>query len=113
MRRRTGLLEDLIEAAALLPWQVGVGLAVLTGWVLHVAAETGVPYPGGVAGLGGFAGRQPGVTLAQLGQYVLPLAFPFGAWASFLRRRRGAYPLGRLPANGPWRRSPGANLRRW
>lgn len=87
-RRRTSLLDEVLELMARLPWWVGVLLAGLSYVVLHAMASRPVAPP---------AGSIPGPSvvvqavvqgLAIGGQYLLPLICLAGAWASFVGRRR-------------------------
>lgn len=92
-RRRSrddSILDTFYDLATLVPWQVGVALAVAIFGALHWYAGTPVPIadaknPGSltttiVAG----ALRQA----AAVGQFVLPLALLMGAGASAFRRSR-------------------------
>ena len=87
-RRNTGLAEDLLDVVAVLPWWVGVALAAVSYLVLHrlttLPLATAV-HPGQI---GAFAIRAMGATLANIGQYVLPLICLGGAGVSAWRRHR-------------------------
>lgn len=76
-----------MDAVALLPWWVGVALAVVSYLVFHTIAARPLPPidPKQVAA------AIPGMYLraiSQALQYVLPVLCVFGAAASFLRRRK-------------------------
>lgn len=93
-RRKSGILEDLMEIAAHLPWQVGVGLAVVAYFVLHYFA-TQTPLttnPAELKAIGKTLGDSMvhGVWTMMAGvlQYVVPLAFLIGAGVSAVRSRR-------------------------
>lgn len=84
-RRKTSTAEDVVDIVSRLPWWVGFVLAVASFVVLHIVAGIEVAKPTGAGGLGAFAGKQLYVTLANFGQYILPLLFGFGALGSFIR----------------------------
>jgi len=89
MRRRTGLIDDLMHIGARLPWGVAVALAIIFFGALHYLAGLGPSIPDGVGKFGTFAGRQLVTTFASILQYVLPIGLLIGAIASFIRRRKG------------------------
>jgi restriction system protein len=88
MARRSAGLEDLMAAAALLPWKVAAFLALASLVLLHVvAAATAAPVQ--VAGLQDFGRLYEHAmihSLAALGQFVVPPALAVGAAVSFFRR---------------------------
>lgn len=93
-RRKSSILEDLMEIAAHLPWQIGVGLAVVAYFVLHYFA-TQVPLttnPVELKAMGKTLGDSMvhGVwtTIAGVLQYVVPVAFLVGAGVSAMRSHR-------------------------
>lgn len=91
-RRRSGLLEDVVAAAALMPWWAGVVLAAIAFLVLDQLAThlEGATAPSDVADVGAYAGSELVRTLAGILRYVLPLALGVGALISFvsaIRRR--------------------------
>lgn len=88
-RKRSGLLEDMVEIAARLPWWVSVLLAAVGYAGLHLLATQEVAAPTGVAGLGAIAGKRLMVTLATVFQYVIPACFLIGALVSTIKSRRG------------------------
>lgn len=83
-------LELLFDIAALLPWQVGAVLALMTFAGLHWYAGTKPPVldmknpADSLSFMLGNLGRQ----LAGLLKYLLPGALLFGSSVSFYRRRR-------------------------
>lgn len=87
-RNQQGVLEDLLDLIAMLPWWAGVALAVVSYAVLHhLSAPT--PVTAIQSGqIGDFVVRTYGAALAHLGQYLLPLICLFGAGVSFWRQRR-------------------------
>ncbi|NMF98951.1 topoisomerase DNA-binding C4 zinc finger domain-containing protein [Aromatoleum toluolicum] len=99
-RRKSGILEVLMEIAAHLPWQVGVGLAVIAYFVLHYFA-TQVPLPSNPAELKAL-GKTMGdsmvhglwTTIAGVLQYVVPVALLVGAGVSAKRRHGRKDPAG-------------------
>ncbi|RZI68702.1 MAG: restriction endonuclease [Pseudomonas sp.] len=86
-RKKTRPAEDVIDLVALLPWYVGVVLAVAAYLVLHrlaIAPMTAALKPGDVgAAMTGAVWRG----LAGVGQYVLPGMCLAGAAVSAWRRR--------------------------
>jgi restriction system protein len=83
-RRRKSTADDIMEIASLMPWWVGVALAIVSYFVLHAIAVRPVVIdpkaPSHVGIL--FKG------LATAGQYFVPILLLAGAVASALRRRR-------------------------
>ncbi len=89
MVRRNSLFEDIIRVTALVPWWVGVALAVVSYFGFHMLAmQDPAPVAKDVAELGPFARTKLLHTLAVFLQYVLPAAFLFGALGSVIKRFR-------------------------
>jgi restriction system protein len=85
-RKKSSPAEDVIDLVALLPWYVGVLLALVAYVVLHRIAMAPLVAiePGAVGGaMVGGVGRG----LASVGQYILPLLCLAGAAVSAWRRR--------------------------
>lgn len=84
-RRKTSIAEDLMDAVSLLPWWVGVLLAIAGYWFLHSVASE----PLAVAALPG----QPGGSVikvlwkgaAAALQYIVPVVCLGGAFMSAWR----------------------------
>ena len=72
----------------MLPWWVGVVLAVVFYVGLHQVAVMEVAAPTATTGMADFAGKQLYKTLASFFQYVFPAAFLGGAIVSVLFRRK-------------------------
>lgn len=93
-RRKTSLLDDLMDISAQLPWKAGVALAVVAYLVLHYFATRHAltTNPAELKALGKTMGDSVvhGMwsMLSSVLQYVVPLAFLAGAFVSFSRRRR-------------------------
>jgi restriction system protein len=87
-RTRESPAEALMEAVAMLPWWVGVVLAMLFYVVLSRFAESPVPVGGGVGQIGAQVAGQIWRTLAMFGQYLLPLIFLAGALVSAVGRAK-------------------------
>ena len=64
-RKRTGLLEDLLDLAALLPWWLDVVIAVLIFIGLHRYVAAPVPVSTDIAHAGGMVVTQMFKTLAR------------------------------------------------
>jgi restriction system protein len=79
-----------MDLVALLPWWVGIVLAVASYFILHRMAGTSVPavtQPGQLSAM--MTGMLVG-TFATAGQYLLPLIFVAGAATSFFTHREMA-----------------------
>lgn len=86
-RKKSSAAEDFAELVALMPWWVGVLLAVLSYAVLHSSAAR--PLDPVVPGQTG--SMMVGVmirSLSMVGQYVVPLLCLFGAAISAYRRKK-------------------------
>lgn len=87
-KKKQSILEDLIGIAALLPWWVGVLLALIIYLTLHHFATVVAPVTS--ENMGTVAVNQIWKTLAMIGQYLVPLAFLIGAAISaYGRQKRG------------------------
>lgn len=87
-KKKTGLFDDLVGIAAVLPWWGGVGLAVIAYLVIHPFAGMDVGTVTRVGDMGAVATKQIYKTLAMIGQYLLPAAFLVGALVSALGRQK-------------------------
>lgn len=87
---RRALLDDLLEIASRLSWQVCLLVAVLSALVLHLAAIAfaGPAHARSISDLGGVAAMGFLRTIASILQFVVPLAFLFGGFVGFARRSR-------------------------
>lgn len=92
MRGSRTPFEDLIITAGRLPWQVGLGLALLSFAVLHVTAvHFGLPTAArGTENLGAIYTHTLVRTFAKLAQFIVPPALLVGASTSAWRRRRAS-----------------------
>ncbi|MFZ5958065.1 restriction endonuclease [Pseudomonas knackmussii] len=85
-RRKTTPIEDLIELAALLPWWLGLILALAAYLLLHSYATSSAPV---VTNPQQFADQASGMVFrgfATAFQYIVPFALVMGAVASFFGR---------------------------
>lgn len=89
-RKRRGIFDDLVEIAALLPWWLSLILAAVLYVVIHHFAIVSVPIQTDPKQMGEMLVGQMTKTLALFGQYIVPLAFIFGAIASMVGRRKRA-----------------------
>jgi len=89
-RSRKSAFDDLLVIASELPWQVSLGLAVISLLVLHglAAAFAAAPTATTVADMGGAVIHQIIHVGALLAQFVVPPGFLIGAAASYLKRSR-------------------------
>jgi restriction system protein len=78
----------LFVIAAKLPWQVSVGLAVLSFLVLHALAAYEPTAATTTRDIGSYAAKSIFRMLASIGQFVLPLICLGGAVAGFFAQRR-------------------------
>lgn len=86
-RKRTSPAEDLMDLVAMLPWWVGVALALIGYLLLHGVATQPLPVaPTAVGQMGTFVTKSMWRTLATLGQYLLPALCLAGAAISAWRR---------------------------
>jgi restriction system protein len=103
-RRRKSGGEALLDLVALLPWWMGLALAVLSYFLLHKLATQPIVAN---ASAGAAALLGPGLILkplAMVGQYIAPLICVLGAGISAARRHKRANLLERTVAN------PGADV---
>lgn len=87
-RKKTSPLEDWLDLIAMLPWWVGVVLALVSYVFLHQLAKPADLQnlqPGQMAAV---AVGSVMTGLASIGQFVIPIVCLFGALGSFLGRRR-------------------------
>ncbi len=87
-KRRTSPLEDILDLAALLPWWVGVAIAVVGYVVLHRMAapvQVAAVQPGQI---GDLMTKTMISGLAYGGQYLVPFIGLLGAAMSFIRRKQ-------------------------
>lgn len=87
-RRKQSGFDVLIDLAAMLPWWVGVLLAVAAYLVIHPVAEVPAPGVTTLDEMGQAMAAQIYRTLAAFGQYILPIAFLMGAAASAVGRAK-------------------------
>lgn len=90
MARKNSTFDDLVEIAALLPWWLSFILAAVLYVAIHHFAIVAVPYPADPKHMSEMITGQLIHMLALLGQYIIPLAFVFGAIASVVGRRKRA-----------------------
>lgn len=86
-RKRTSPGEDLIDLVALLPWWIGLALAVISYLFLHKAASQPLVVGSTPAEVTASYGRMMWLGLATAGQYIVPIICLFGAGLSAWRRR--------------------------
>lgn len=85
-RRKGGLVSDLVEIFARLPWWLGVIVAAIVYVLLHRAAVQAVPLGIQPARVGGIAVHTIWKTFAGVGQYLIPALCLIGAGVSAWRR---------------------------
>lgn len=111
MRGRRTAFEDLIIIAARLPWQAGLGLALLSLAALHIiAAHFGLPAAAsGNGNLDTIYTHTVLATFAKLAQFIVPPALLIGAGTSAWRRRQAS---ALVDGAGPGE-APGAESLSW
>jgi restriction system protein len=87
-RKKTTFLEDLIDLVALLPWWLGVVLAIVSYFVLHALSGPDVPAPANLNQIGATLVHVVWKAFATAGQYLLPFACLIGAATSAWQRRK-------------------------
>lgn len=87
-RKKRSPAEDVTELVAMLPWWVGVVLAVVSYLVLHQMSAT--PKPGSLqpGQISDFVSRSMLAMLAFYGQFIVPVLCLIGALGSFIKRRK-------------------------
>ena len=89
-KRKTSLIEDLVDVVSLLPWWAGVAFAVIGYLVLHRVANPAAIAAYQPGQIGGFAARAIITAFASVGQYAVLLIGLVGAVISFVRRKKRA-----------------------
>lgn len=88
-RQNTSPFEDMILIVSKLPWWAGLALAVISYLVLHaVASRPVMPATASSGQLGDAMAKGLFTTIAMFGQFVLPIAFGFGALLSAVTAMR-------------------------
>jgi restriction system protein len=87
-RRKTSPLEDLIHIASLLPWWLSLLIAFVAWYFLHSLAISPVPTLTDPKQFGQMLTSQLFRTGALFLQYILPVAFCFGAIGSVYARAK-------------------------
>jgi restriction system protein len=87
-RRKSSGLEDIADLVAMLPWWVGLALAVVSYVVLHAMAVPSKVIPGQPIDAAKLMFGSLRGALALVGQYVVPMICLAGAALSAFRRRQ-------------------------
>lgn len=90
MARKNSVFEDLVGIAALLPWWLSLILAAVFYAVIHHFAIVDAAIITDPKHIGQMVTGQMTKALAMFGQYIVPLAFVLGAFASVVGRRKRA-----------------------
>lgn len=89
MRKKSSVLEDIVELAAKLPWWVNIALAVISYFILYsFANQTNREPPAEIKQLGGFFVHSAWAGLVFLMQFILPLLFILAAVIAFIKQKR-------------------------
>ena len=86
-RKKTNAAEDLMDLVAMLPWWVGIALALLSYLLLHGVATQSIVAAAQAGQMGAMLTQTLWKTLASFGQYILPLICLGGAGMSAWRRK--------------------------
>jgi restriction system protein len=101
-RKKQSPAEDVMELVAMMPWWVGVVLALIFYVVLHrFAAAPKLVATGHPAQMLDFAQGALVAGLASAGQFILPLLCLIGALLSFVKRRKRAGLVRAVASGGP------------
>lgn len=87
-KRKTSPLEDLLDFVSLLPWWAGVAIAIISYVVLHRMAAPVLVTPVQAGQIGNMVTQTVLISLAAIGQYLLPLVGLAGAAMSYFRRKQ-------------------------
>ena len=87
-RKKSSPAEDLLELIALMPWWVGVALALVSYVVLHRMAAPAAPAAVQPGQMTGFAVHAMVAGLATIGQFLIPIICLAGAAMSAWKRRQ-------------------------
>ena len=87
-KQKTSPTEDLMNVIALLPWWAGVGLALVSYFVLHKFASQETVVNTTTGQIATSVALVAGRAVAGIGQYLVPLICLAGAGISAYRRRQ-------------------------
>lgn len=87
-RGKTSTAEDFTDLIAMLPWWVGIALAVVSYFVLHAYATAPLPPAKTAQEVSQLFSSTLLRGLAYGGQYIVPMLCTLGALISALRRRK-------------------------
>ena len=87
-RKKTNIMEDLFEMAAMLPWWIGTSLALAAYLVIHHYAIADVQTSATPGQMGQMVVGQVVKTLSGFMQYIVPAVLLLGAAVSYLGRRK-------------------------
>ena len=97
-RRKQSVIDDVFEISSMLPWWVGVSLAVVAYLIFHYIATQELVASMEPGQIGKVAGRQFFKAIAMFAQYVLPIVLLGGALSSVLMRRKRGNLIARTQA---------------
>ncbi|MGK0473643.1 MAG: restriction system protein [Candidatus Azotimanducaceae bacterium] len=95
-RRKNSSLKIIMELTTMLPWWVGICLAVLAYFILHYVADLQLTPAVGLEVFGTSFVKQLAVSMAGVVQYVLPVIFIFGTIGSLVQKQKKDSLYGRL-----------------
>jgi restriction system protein len=95
-RRKNSSLKIIMELTTMLPWWVGICLAVLAYFILHYVADLQLTPAVGLEVFGTSFVKQLAVSMAGVVQYVMPVIFIFGTIGSLVQKQKKDSLYGRL-----------------
>ena len=87
-KRKTSLIEDVVDVVAMLPWWAGVAIAVVSYLVLHRLATPAAVTAGQPGQISNLVAEAIVTAFASVGQYLVPFIGLVGAIISFVRRKQ-------------------------
>ena len=89
-KRKTSLIEDVVDVVAMLPWWAGVAIAVVSYLVLHRLATPAAVTAGQPGQISNLVAEAVVTAFASVGQYLVPFIGLVGAIISFLDASNGS-----------------------
>jgi restriction system protein len=95
-RRKDSTLKDIMDITAMLPWWVGICLAVVSYLALHFVAGLQVEKVVGLETMGPYFVKQLIISISGYLQFIFPAIFVFGAIGSVIQSKKKAKLYDRL-----------------
>ena len=94
-RRKDSVFKDIMDLTAMMPWWVGIVLATISFFILHIIATIPVEASSGQ----GVLVKTIFQTLAGIFRYILPIVFILGSFNSIIQKRKKAKLYSQLKQN--------------